>query len=171
MPRPAPRRRGNGGSPRDAAPGAARAASSSTTAVAAAAAAAAQAAQFAKPFADVVKDAKESQGLFNLWQKDEKVWIELEPEQFDRPFFFKSAVNHGIGESRIFGGAMTYPIGLSQIVVFHKHGQTVQLIAKNVKYTAAPARRKPAQSRPGSPTACCQWRRSRRSRTRSASRC
>ena len=127
---------GNGGSPRDVAPGAPRAASSSTTAVAAAAAAAAQAAQFAKPFADVAKDAKESQGLFNLWQKDEKVWIELDPEDFDRPFFFKSAVNHGIGESRIFGGAMTYPIGLSQIVVFHKHGQTVQLIAKNVKYTA-----------------------------------
>ena len=127
---------GGGGSPRDVAPGAPRAASSSTTAVAAAAAAAAQAAQFAKPFADVAKDAKESQGLFNLWQKDEKVWIELDPEDFDRPFFFKSAVNHGIGESRIFGGAMTYPIGLSQIVVFHKHGQTVQLIAKNVKYTA-----------------------------------
>ena len=28
----------------------------------------------------------------------------------------------GIGEGRIFGGAMTYPVGMSQIVVFHKHG-------------------------------------------------
>jgi hypothetical protein len=74
--------------------------------------------------------------MFNLWQKDDKVYIELEPDQFDRPFFFKSAINQGIGEGRIFGGAMTYPVGVSQIVVFHKHGQTVQLIAKNVKYTA-----------------------------------
>ena len=126
----------NGVQPRDAAPGAARPPSSATTAVAAAAAAAAQAAQSSKPFADVTKDARESKGMLNLWQKDDKVYIELEPDQFDRPYFFKSAINQGIGENRIFGGAMTYPIGVSQIVVFHKHGQTVQLIAKNVKYTA-----------------------------------
>jgi hypothetical protein len=127
----------NGAPVRDAAPGAPRPASAATTAVAAAAAAAAQAAQFSKPFADVVKDAQESKGLFSLWQKDDKVYIELDADQFDKPFFFKSAINRGIGENRIFGGAMTYPIGVSQIVVFHKHGQSVQLIAKNVKYTAA----------------------------------
>ena len=121
-----------------AAPGAARPAPPNTTAAAAAAAAAAQAAQAAKPFADVVKDAQESKGLFNLWQKDDKVYLELEPEQFDHPYFFKSAINQGIGEGRIFGGAMTYPIGVAQIIVFHKHGQTVQLIAKNVHYTAKP---------------------------------
>ncbi|HET6802925.1 MAG TPA: DUF5118 domain-containing protein, partial [Casimicrobiaceae bacterium] len=126
----------NAAAPRDAAPGAARPASPATTAVAAAAAAAAQAAQNSKPFADVVKDARETKGLFSLWQKDDKVYVELDPDQFDRPFFFKSAINQGIGEGRIFGGAMTYPIGVSQVVVFHKHGQTVQLIAKNVKYTA-----------------------------------
>ena len=123
---------GNGG--RDAAPGAARPANAS--AVAAAAAAAAQAAQSAKPFADVVKDAHESRGLFNLWRKDDKVWLELAPGQFDQPFFFKSALNQGIGEARIFGGAMTYPVGVAQVVAFHKHGNNVQLIAKNVKYTA-----------------------------------
>jgi hypothetical protein len=123
---------GNGG--RDAAPGAARPAN--VSAVAAAAAAAAQAAQSAKPFADVVKDARESKGLFNLWQKDDKVWLELAPGQFDQPFFFKSALNQGIGEARIFGGAMTYPVGIAQVVTFHKHGNSVQLIAKNVKYTA-----------------------------------
>ena len=122
----------NGAPPRDAAPGAARPASPTTTAVAAAA----QAAQSSKPFADVVKDARETKGLFTLWQKDDKVYVELDPDQFDRPFFFKSAINQGIGEGRLFGGAMTYPVGVSQIVVFHKHGQTVQLIAKNVKYTA-----------------------------------
>ncbi|MGE5087646.1 MAG: zinc-dependent metalloprotease, partial [Candidatus Levyibacteriota bacterium] len=106
------------------------------TAAAAAAAAAAQAAQAAKPFAEVVKGAKESAGLFNLWHKDDKVWIEIAPDQFDRPYFFKSALNQGIGENRLFGGAMTYPVGVAQIVVFHRHGNTVQLIAKNEKYTA-----------------------------------
>ena len=119
---------------RDSAPGARP--PGNTTAVAAAAAAAAQAAQFSKPFADVIKDAQESRGLFTLWRKDDKLWIELDPAQFDHPFFFKSALNQGIGEARIFGGAMTYPVGVAQIVTFHKHGQNVQLIAKNVKYTA-----------------------------------
>ena len=122
--------------PATSAPGAARPASPGVAAAAAAAAAAAQAAQGGKPFAEVIKEARESQGLFNVWQKDDKVWIEIGPDQFDKPFFFKSAVNQGIGENRIFGGAMTYPIGIAQIVTFHKHGQTVQLIAKNVKYKA-----------------------------------
>ncbi len=126
----------NGAAPASGAPGAARPPSPNVAVAAAAAAAAAQAAQGAKPFAEVVKDAKESQGLFNIWQKDEKVWIEIAADQFDKPYFFKSAVNQGIGENRIFGGAMTDPIGVAQIVTFHKHGQTVQLIAKNVKYTA-----------------------------------
>ena len=121
--------------PREGAPGAARPAVN-TNAVAAAAAAAAQATQSSKPFADVVKDARESKGLFTLWSKDDKVYLELDPDQFDKPFFFKSAINQGIGEARIFGGSMNYPFGVAQIVTFHKHGQNVQLIAKNVKYTA-----------------------------------
>ena len=38
-----------------------------------------------RPFADVIKDAKETAGLFRLWQKDDKVWLEIAPEQFDGP--------------------------------------------------------------------------------------
>ena len=118
------------------APGGTQPAAPNATAAVAAATAAAQAAQAAKPFAEVTQGAKESAGLFNLWQKDDKVWIEIAPDQFDKPYFFKSALNHGIGEHRLFGGAMTYPVGVAQIVVFHKHGNTVQLIARNEKYTA-----------------------------------
>jgi hypothetical protein len=106
------------------------------TAAAAAAAAAAQAAAAARPFSEVVKEAEETKGLFSVWRKDDKVYLEISPDQFDRPYFFKSAINQGIGEARIFGGAMTYPMGVAQIVEFHKHGHSVQLIAKNVKYTA-----------------------------------
>src|SRR5574340_94483 len=94
--------------------------------------------QASKPFVEVTRDATEQKGLFNLWRKDDKVWIELAPDQLDHPYFFKSALNQGIGEKRIYGGAMTHPIGVAQVVVFHQHGQSIQLIAKNVKYTAAP---------------------------------
>src|SRR6478609_7586564 len=122
--------------PSQSAPGAARPPSPATTAAAAAATAAAQAAQSQKPFADVVKDAKETEGLLRVWQKDERVWIEVAPEQLDKPLFFKSNINQGIGEGRIFGGSMNYPMGVAQVVVFHKVGNTMQLIAKNTKYTA-----------------------------------
>ena len=103
--------------------------------VAAAAAAAAVAGQ-QRPFADVVRDAKELPGLVNVWQKDDKVFIEIEPSQFDKPYFLVSSLNQGIGEQRLYGGMMSWPAGVEQVVVFHKHGPAVQLIAKNVKYTA-----------------------------------
>src|SRR6266571_307388 len=56
-------------------------------AAAAAAAAAAMAAQDQhRPFAEVIKDAKEMPGLFRLYQRDERVWVEITPEQFEKPF-------------------------------------------------------------------------------------
>jgi hypothetical protein len=111
---------------------------SATVAVAAAATAAAQAAQRERAFADVIKDAKEDDGLFRLWTRDDRVWIEIAPDQFGKPFFLTSNLNRGIGENRLFGGMMTYPAGLSQVIEFRKIGNLVQLIAKNTKYTATP---------------------------------
>ncbi|HTP45421.1 MAG TPA: zinc-dependent metalloprotease [Casimicrobiaceae bacterium] len=120
--------------PNQAAPGAAPPASAPTVAAAAAAAtAAASAAQSAKPFADVIKDAKEHPGMFTLWTKDDKVWIELKPEQFDKPYFFSVNLSRGLGEKFIFGGLM----GTSHVVEFHKIGTNVQLLAKNVEYFAS----------------------------------
>src|SRR5262245_52141555 len=37
-----------------------------------------------KPFADVIKDAETVKGLFTLYRKDDKVWLEILPEQFDK---------------------------------------------------------------------------------------
>ena len=117
------------------APGAAPApgAPSAAAGAAAAALAAAAAAQAHKPFADVVKDAKETPGLFPVYQKDDKTWIEIAPDQFDHPFFFSWNLSRGLGEKFIYGGLM----GDSDIVVFHRMGNTIQLIAKNEVYFAS----------------------------------
>ena len=85
-----------------------------------------------KPFADVVKDAKVHPGYFTLYQKDEKVWIELKPEQFDHPFFFQVNRNRGIGERR----GLTRPMMRAHIAEFHKLGDLVQLLAKNHQFIA-----------------------------------
>ena len=111
----------------------------SPASVAQAAGAAAAAATGPKPFAEVIKDAKEMPGLFRIWQKDEKVWIEIAPEQFGELYFFQANLTQGIGENRIFGGMMAgHPFGPEQVIAFRKIGNTVQLLAKNVKYTARP---------------------------------
>ena len=87
-----------------------------------------------KPFAEVIKEATEQPGLFHVWQKDDKVWLEIAPEQFDVPYFF--SVNHstGIGEKFFFAGLMNE----SRLVAFRKVGTQVQLLALNTRYFAQP---------------------------------
>jgi hypothetical protein len=88
-----------------------------------------------KPFAEVVKDAHEKPGLFNLWQTDDKVWLEIAPNQFDVPYFFSVNLSRGLGEKFFFGGLM----GPSHIVYFHRLGPNqVQLLARNTDYFAQP---------------------------------
>ncbi len=99
--------------------------------VAQAAGAAAAAAAGPKPFLDVIKDAKESPGMFRVWQKDEKVWIEIAPEQFGVAYLFTSNLSRGVGEQGVYGGMMLS----DQIVEFKRIGNIVQLIAKNYAFT------------------------------------
>ena len=99
--------------------------------VAQAASAAAAAATGPKPFADVIKDAKEMPGLFRAWQKDEKVWIELAPDQFGAPYLFTSSLSRGVGAQGVYGGMM---LG-DQIIEWKRIGNAVQLIAKNYAFT------------------------------------
>ena len=87
-----------------------------------------------KPFKDVIKDAKEIPGLFKLYQKDEKIWIEIKPEQLDQAFFFTYNIPKSVGERGLYGGQM----GSSELVVFKKIGNQVQLIAKNTEFYARP---------------------------------
>jgi hypothetical protein len=84
-----------------------------------------------RPFDAVVRDAKELPGFFTLYQKDERVWIELKPEQFNTPFYLSINRTRGIGENYI------YPFMMRGYVVeFRRIGSLVQMIAKNPRYTA-----------------------------------
>ena len=93
-----------------------------------------------RPFAEVSRDAKEMTGLFHLWQKDDKVWLEIGPEQFDHAYFFSTNLDQGLGESGFLAGSMSSSLsrrfGGPQIVIFRKIGTNVQLIARNAKYMA-----------------------------------
>ncbi len=88
-----------------------------------------------RPFADVVKDAKRSDGLFTLWQKDDKVWLELRPEDLNQPFFFSPKIKTGIGENFLFGGLFSFDDGA---VEFRRIHNQLQLVWLNTEYFAKP---------------------------------
>lgn len=85
-----------------------------------------------RPFAEVVRGAAHLPGFLGLYQKEEKVWIELRPDQFDQPLFMSVNMPNGIGERGVYGSQM----GLSRVVIFHRIGNLVQMIAKNTGFSA-----------------------------------
>ena len=98
-----------------------------------------------KPFREVVGDAAEMKGFFALWQKDDKVWIEIAPAHLDKPFFFSWNVSDSVGERFVYASQM----GRRYLVSFHRVGNAMQLVAKNTRFIAAagsPAERAVRQS-------------------------
>jgi Met-zincin/Domain of unknown function (DUF5117)/Domain of unknown function (DUF5118) len=85
-----------------------------------------------KPFADVIKDAEVVKGLFTFYRKDDKVWLEILPEQFDKLYLCSPTMESALGERGFFASMM-----LGEFVfTFHKLGKNVQFIQKNVNYRA-----------------------------------
>lgn len=86
------------------------------------------------PFAVVIRDAKKTEGLFTLYQKDERAWIALEPEDFDKSFFLAPKLVSGIGEAYLYGGRFDD----AQVIQFRRINNQVQMIAVNTRYKATP---------------------------------
>ncbi len=95
-----------------------------------------------RAFAEVTRDAKELPGLFRIWQKDDRVWLEIAPDQFDQLYFFSTNLDQGLGEKGFLAGSMSSSLsrrfGGPLIVSFRKSGNQVRMLARNVKYTAQP---------------------------------
>lgn len=87
-----------------------------------------------KPFNEIVRDAQRQDGLFPIWRKDDKVWLEIPADRLDQPFFFSVNRVRGIGERGVYGGQM----GLSYVASFKRIGDRIQLIANNMTFTAKP---------------------------------
>ena len=91
------------------------------------------------PFATLSQGARRIDGMLTLWQKDDKVWLELKPEDFNKPMFFSPKISQGLGEGGLFGGTMLRAYsawGAPQIVEFRKIHNLVQLVALNETFRA-----------------------------------
>jgi hypothetical protein len=90
-------------------------------------------------FATIIKDARRIDGPLTFWQKDDKVWIELAPEQFNQPFLLSPKIKNGIGEAWVLGGLMADSIngaGGPQVVEFVRVHNQVRLQARNLDIVA-----------------------------------
>ncbi len=119
--------------------GAVRPAASGTAPAAAPGPVAAPAPGAPRAFADVIKDAKRTDGLFPLWQKDDKTWIEIPQDLLDKPFFLSINMSRGIGERFLFAGLMgshEYSAGGEYVAEFRKAAGNIQLLARNTTFVA-----------------------------------
>ncbi len=85
-----------------------------------------------KPFADLVKGAKEVRGLFTIYRAEDKTYLEILPDQFEKVIYVALTLESGIGER----GFYASQVGGVAPLVFHKEGKTVQLIRKNTRFMA-----------------------------------
>src|SRR2546430_3839020 len=104
-----------------------------------------------KPFDEVVKDMEVLKGLFTFYRKaeDNRILMEILPEQLDKVFLFGATVDQSVGERGLYASQM----GGSFPFHFRRIGKSIQWIIRNPAFTAesgTPAARATARSFPNS---------------------
>ena len=83
-----------------------------------------------KPFADVSRDATRTDGFVPFWRKEEKVWLEIAPEQLNKPFLLTANIAQSVGERGLYASQM----GPDWMVEWRRIGNLVQLVALNNEF-------------------------------------
>lgn len=83
-----------------------------------------------KKFEDVIKDAQKLDGLFNLYKKDDKLYMEIQPDQFGKLYLYIPTLWTSVG----YGGTGSYLD--DQVFYLEKLDKKILLVWKNTKYIA-----------------------------------
>jgi hypothetical protein len=84
-----------------------------------------------EPFDQVVAGAKNYEGLFKLYQKDEHLFAEIRPDQFEKPLLAPIALARGASM-----GGHTLNADEQWVLMFRRVGDKVFLIRRNVHFQA-----------------------------------
>ncbi|MCC6420302.1 MAG: zinc-dependent metalloprotease [Gemmataceae bacterium] len=86
------------------------------------------------PIEKFIKGAREIDGLFKLYQKDEHLYAEIKPPQLNRPLLCPIAIARGMGM-----GGFTLNFDEQWVLLFKKVSDTkLHLIRRNVRFHAQP---------------------------------
>src|SRR5262245_11513675 len=91
-----------------------------------------------KPYADwkkTTKDAEVKHGFFTLYQKRENLYLELRPDQLDKPVLGIFSIARGIGRDFVLGGLSVFN---DLMLEFHRSGDHVLVMQMNTRFTAPP---------------------------------
>src|SRR5438445_12039457 len=84
-----------------------------------------------KDFAEVTKGSEKIDGLFTLHRKDEHLYAEIKQNQFDQPLLAPINIARGMAMA---GQPLNF--GDEWVLVFHRSGDKVQLIRRNIHFKA-----------------------------------
>ena len=84
-----------------------------------------------RDFNDVTSGSARHEGLFSLYQKEDHLYAEIKPFQFDQPILAPIAIARGL---MMAGVPLNF--GDEWVLVFHRSGDKVQLIRRNVHVKA-----------------------------------
>ena len=83
-------------------------------------------------FNDLTQGAQKHEGLFTLYQKDEHLYAEIKPFQFEQPIYATAMIARGLARA---GEPLTDPND-PMLLIFHRAGDKVQVIARNFFFKA-----------------------------------
>ena len=88
-----------------------------------------------KPFDTIVKDMEVIKGLFTFYRRadDNRLYLEIKPEQLDHVFLFSASVDRSAGERGLYASMMEGDFPFE----FRRVGKSIQWIMKNTSFTAA----------------------------------
>ncbi len=87
-----------------------------------------------KPFDSVIQGLEPVKGLFTFYRRadDNKLLLEIRPDQLDQVFLFGASIDHSTGERGFYSSMM----GADFPFMFHRVGKSVQLVVKNPSFVA-----------------------------------
>jgi hypothetical protein len=88
-------------------------------------------------FDKLTADSEKQEGLFKLYRKKERLYLELDPGQFDKPYLFLINIARGIGTGIVLGG-MTWQMDDDWLLSFRRVGDRVHVVRRNVRFRAQP---------------------------------
>ncbi len=91
--------------------------------------------QQAPKHAAILKDAKPIEGMIKLYRHDNHLFAELQGPDYSSEFIVLISISRGIGRGQLLGG-MSWGFGDDWLWSFRKVDDNVQVIRKNVRFTA-----------------------------------
>lgn len=88
-----------------------------------------------KPFAEIVKEMEVIKGVFTFYRRadENKIYLEITPEQFEKTFLFAGSIEQSVGERGLYSSQMGghFPFQFKLV------GKNVQWVILNSTFTAA----------------------------------